>query len=100
MYKRQVWARRESWNALSASLEGSTHLCLPRVLQWFTGNIGLHHVHHLNPKVPNYRLQECNDSIPTLRAVPSMGLRSAFRAMFYVLWDERAQRMVRVGAVR
>lgn len=95
-----VWARRESWNALSASLEGSTHLCLPRVLQWFTGNIGLHHVHHLNPKVPNYRLQECNDSIPTLRAVPSMGLRSAFRAMFYVLWDERAQRMVRVGAVR
>lgn len=95
-----VWARREDWNATTASLEGSTHLCLPRVLRWFTGNIGLHHVHHLNPKVPNYRLQECNDSIPALNAVPPMGLRSAFRAMFYVLWDERAQRMVRFGASR
>lgn len=90
-----VWARRGSWNAMTASLEGSTHLCLPRVLRWFTGNIGLHHVHHLNPKVPNYRLQACNDAVPALQSVPPMGLRSAFRAMFYVLWDERAQRMVR-----
>lgn len=93
-----VWARRDEWNALTASLEGSTHLNLPRLLQWFTGNIGLHHVHHLNPKVPNYRLQECHDSISDLHAVPAMGLRSAFRAMFYVLWDEKNRRMVRIGA--
>ena len=95
-----VWARHDEWNAEKASLEGSTHLCLPRPLRWFTGNIGLHHVHHLNPKVPNYRLQECHDSVPALRSVPEMGLRSAFRAMFFVLWDERRQRMVRVGEVR
>lgn len=95
-----VWARHDEWNATTASLAGSTHLRLPRVLRWMTGNIGLHHVHHLNPKVPNYRLQECQDAIPDLRVVPAMGLRSAFRATFYVLWDESAQRMVRVGAAR
>ncbi|MEX0921306.1 MAG: fatty acid desaturase [Rhodovibrionaceae bacterium] len=93
-----IWARSDKWNALTASLEGSTHLSLPRLLRWFTGNIGLHHVHHLNPKVPNYRLQECHDSIPTLAAVPEMRLRAAFRATFYVLWDEKNCRMVRIGA--
>lgn len=96
-----IWARQKDWNVVTASLAGSSYLRLPRVLQWFTGNIGLHHVHHLNPRIPNYRLQQCHDSVDAVRDVPVMNIRSAFRAMFYVLWDERAQRMVTFrGAAR
>jgi acyl-lipid omega-6 desaturase (Delta-12 desaturase) len=89
-----TWAREGKWNVVTASLAGSTYLRLPPVLQWFTGNIGLHHVHHLNPRIPNYRLQRCHDAVDALREVPAMTLRSAFKAMFYVLWDEGRQRMV------
>jgi omega-6 fatty acid desaturase (delta-12 desaturase) len=89
-----LWARQNEWNVVTASLQGANYLRLSSVLQWFTGNIGLHHVHHLNPKIPNYRLQQCHDAIADLRDVPVMTLRSAFKAMFYVLWDERQRRMV------
>ncbi|MHA1568460.1 MAG: fatty acid desaturase family protein [Alphaproteobacteria bacterium] len=89
-----VWARQDEWNPVSASLKGANYLRLSPVLQWFTGNIGLHHVHHLNSRIPNYRLQQCHDSTADLRDVPVMTLRSAFRAMFYVLWDEQRHRMV------
>jgi omega-6 fatty acid desaturase (delta-12 desaturase) len=88
------WARRDDWDAVSASLLGSTYLRLPAVLQWFTGNIGYHHVHHLNPRIPNYRLQECHASIPKLRDVPTLSLRDGLRAVNYVLWDEDRGRMV------
>jgi omega-6 fatty acid desaturase (delta-12 desaturase) len=88
------WARRDNWDAVSASLRSSTYLRLPAVLQWFTGNIGYHHVHHLNPRIPNYRLQECHASIPALRNVPTLSLGGGFRAMNYVLWDEERGRMV------
>ena len=89
-----VWARQDDWSAVTASLEGSNYLRLPRILQWFTGNIGLHHIHHLNPKIPNYRLQPCHDAISDLRDVPEMSLRSAFRSMYYTLWDEQRKHMV------
>lgn len=90
-----VWARQADWTAQAASLTGSSHLRLAPVLQWFTGNIGLHHIHHLNPRIPNYRLQECHDAIgPDVRDVPIVTLGSAFRSLFYVLWDEQRQRMV------
>ncbi len=89
-----VWARQNEWNVETASLKGSNYLRLSPVLQWFTGNIGLHHVHHLNPKIPNYRMQACHDATAELRDVPAMDVRSAFKAMFHVLWDEKRQRMV------
>ena len=89
-----VWARHEEWNALTASLKGSTYLRLPPILQWFTGNIGLHHIHHLNPRIPNYRLQSCQDGVAQLHDVPVMTFGSALKAMFFVLWDEERQRMV------
>lgn len=88
------WARRDDWDAVSASLRSSTYLRLPAVLQWFTGNIGYHHVHHLNPRIPNYRLQECHASIPKLRDVPTLSLGDGLRAVRFVLWDEERGRMV------
>lgn len=89
------WARRDDWDAVSASLRSSTYLRLPAVLQWFTGNIGYHHVHHLNPRIPNYRLQECHASIRKLHDVPTLSLRDGLRALNYVLWDEERGRMVK-----
>lgn len=91
--ERVVWARHGAWSALSASLEGSTYLRLSSVPRWFTGDIGSHHVHHLNPRIPNYRLRECHDAIAELRAVPPLTLGSAFRALPYILWDERGGRI-------
>jgi len=93
---RIVWARQDEWDAITASLQGSNYLRLTPILQWFTGNIGLHHVHHLNPRIPNYRLQQCHDAVDDLGDVPVMTLGSAFKAMFYVLWDEKLRQMVTI----
>jgi len=65
------------------------------VLQWFSGNIGFHHIHHLNPRVPNYRLQRCFDSVAGVRAVPRLTLRTGLLAFRYCLWDEARGRMIR-----
>ena len=88
------WARHEAWSPASAALESSTYLRLPAALQWFTGNIGFHHVHHLNPRVPNYRLQQCHERIANDCDVPTLSFRDGLRALRYVLWDEERDRMV------
>ena len=89
------WARQETWNPVQASLEGSSYLKLPRVLQWFTGNIGFHHIHHLSARMPNYRLQECHEARPELGVVTTLTLWDALLAPCYALWDEEKGRMVR-----
>jgi omega-6 fatty acid desaturase (delta-12 desaturase) len=88
------WLRREQWSATTASLESSTYLRLPVVLQWFTGNIGFHHIHHLNPGVPNYRLEECHCATSALHDVPLLSLWGGVRALGLVLWDEERGQMV------
>ncbi|WP_235830061.1 fatty acid desaturase [Algihabitans albus] len=88
------WSRHRAWDATSAALRSATYLKLPRLLQWFTGNIGFHHVHHLNPKVPNYRLQECHERLLADYDVPRLSLRDGVKALRFVLWDERRERMV------
>jgi omega-6 fatty acid desaturase (delta-12 desaturase) len=89
------WMRRAEWNAAEASLRGSSWLALPRPLHWLTGNIGFHHVHHLNPLVPNYRLSQAHAVVQTLCPVPPLSLRSGLRAPWLTLWDEAAGRLVR-----
>ncbi|MCC7273624.1 MAG: fatty acid desaturase [Alphaproteobacteria bacterium] len=89
------WARHENWNFVTASLEGSSHLALPRPLQWFTGNIGYHHIHHLDPRIPNYRLQPCHEANPTLQRATVLTLWNSLRATSHVLWDEERREMVR-----
>ncbi len=95
-FEDSLWARQPSWTAVAASLHGSSWLALPRLLQWFTGNIGFHHVHHLLPRVPNYRLQACHEADPAFAAnVTRLTLFEAFKAPSYALWDEALGRMVR-----
>lgn len=88
------WARHDRWNSPDAAMHGSSFLNLPPVLRWFTGNIGYHHVHHLNPRVPNYRLKACHDSLAPVVTVPELSLLQGLRATRYVLFDEANARMV------
>jgi acyl-lipid omega-6 desaturase (Delta-12 desaturase) len=89
------WMRRAEWTQAEAALHGTSYLKLPPVLQWFSGNIGLHHVHHLNPGIPNYRLQACHDAcLAVTGAATVLTLRQTFDAARYALWDEDAHCMV------
>ena len=92
------WARHADWNATDAALRGSSYLRLPRVLQWFTGNIGFHHLHHLNSRIPNYWLEACHRSLPQLRQVKTLTFWDALlRAPRFMLWDEERRAMVTIA---
>ena len=88
------WERHPEWDPMKAALEGSSYYKLPKILQWFSGNIGLHHIHHLRPRIPNYNLQKALDDIPALRDVEPITLRRSFKSLFLNLWDESAQKLV------
>jgi len=89
------WAPHDEWDYADAALRGSSHLRLPAILQWFTGSIGLHHVHHVAPRIPNYRLQECQDANDMFARSPVITLRSGLTALGLALWDEDQQLLVR-----
>jgi len=89
------WTVKGDWSFVDAALEGSSWFHLPPVLHWLTGNIGFHHVHHLNPRVPNYRLSEAHEVVHAMHPVPPLTLWRGLAATFLTLWDERRGRLVR-----
>lgn len=88
------WQRHGEWSHAEAALRGSSYLKLPKLLQFFTGNIGLHHVHHLNPRIPNYNLQRAHDANAIFASVPTVSVRAGLRAVKFKLWDEDAGQLV------
>ena len=94
------WERRDDWSFAESALQGSSYLKLPQPLQFFTGNIGIHHVHHLNARIPNYNLQRAHDENPVFHGVPTLTLRAAVRAVRLKLWDEDRGRLVTFAAAR
>jgi acyl-lipid omega-6 desaturase (Delta-12 desaturase) len=94
------WQSSESWAYGDAALRGSSHLKLPKVLQFFTGNIGLHHVHHLSTRIPNYNLQRAHDEDEIFRHVPTLSLWDGLRAVRLKLWDEASERLVTFAEAR
>ncbi len=88
------WAGEDEWDYSLAALKGSSYYQLPPVLQWFTGNIGFHHIHHLSPRIPNYLLQKCHEENPMFQRVVVLTLRSSFQTIFLSLWDEEHNRLV------
>jgi len=94
------WESRERWSYVDAALRGSSHLKLPRVLRFFSGNIGLHHVHHLNARIPNYNLQRAHDENPMFHAVPTLSFADGMRAVWLALYDEDGGRLVSFAQVR
>jgi omega-6 fatty acid desaturase (delta-12 desaturase) len=89
------WARSKHWDFTSAALQGSSFYKLPRILQWFTGNIGFHHIHHLSPRIPNYHLQRCHEADPFFKTIKPVTLLASLRCLTFRLWDE--QRNLYVG---
>jgi acyl-lipid omega-6 desaturase (Delta-12 desaturase) len=88
------WERTEDWDYTVAALKGSSFLRLPRILQWFSGNIGFHHIHHLSPRIPNYHLERCHASSPLFSSVVPMTLWTSVRSMNLRLWDEGSRKLV------
>jgi omega-6 fatty acid desaturase (delta-12 desaturase) len=99
-YEGTIWETGEHWDFHNAALGGSSYYVLPRILQWFTGNVGLHHVHHLNSRIPNYRLQECLDGHELLGQVGRLTLLESLRCLRLALWDENARKLVGFGRLR
>ncbi|MDM5299082.1 fatty acid desaturase [Bacillus pumilus] len=84
----------EHWNYVQAAVEGSSFYKLPKLLQWLTGNIGYHHVHHLSPRVPNYHLEHAHDQSEPLQNVPTITLKTSIESMKFRLWDEELKAFV------
>jgi acyl-lipid omega-6 desaturase (Delta-12 desaturase) len=88
------WEPHQQWDYVTSAIRGSSHLDLPRVLQWFTGNIGLHHVHHLGPRIPNYNLQRCHNENPLFHQVTRITFMEGVRVLRLALWDEDQRKLV------
>ena len=93
-FEHAYWTRKEDWDAHKAAIAGSSFYDLPKVMHWFTGNIGYHHIHHLASRVPNYRLREAFESSPLLQLAPRLTLWTSLKCARMKLWDEDLQRMV------
>ncbi|MFO7594937.1 MAG: fatty acid desaturase [Desulfocurvibacter africanus] len=94
------WSRHENWDPVRAALLGSSYYKLPKFLQWFTGNIGLHHAHHVLPRIPNYKLQQSHDASPVLQTVRPLTLGGSLKSLRLNLWDEKQQKLVSFGALK
>jgi omega-6 fatty acid desaturase (delta-12 desaturase) len=94
------WARAGAWNFQEAALHGSSHYDLPPVLRWFTANIGIHHVHHLNSRIPYYRLPQVLRDEPALRGMSRLTLLGSLRCVGLSLWDEAGQRLISFREMR
>ncbi|HME61827.1 MAG TPA: fatty acid desaturase, partial [Candidatus Binatia bacterium] len=93
-FENAYWVRHESWDPMRVALEGSSYFKLPKILQWFTGNIGLHHIHHVRPSIPNYNLQQCQDDLPEFQAVKAITLRTSIRSLQLGLFDPENRKLV------
>jgi len=94
------WERREAWDYTAAALQGSSFYKLPKVLQWFSGNIGFHHIHHLSPRIPNYHLEKCHKAEPLFQRVKPVTLFASFKSFTFHLWDEQRCKLVGYGHLR
>jgi acyl-lipid omega-6 desaturase (Delta-12 desaturase) len=94
------WDRAEGWDYCTAALKGSSFYKLPKILQWFSGNIGFHHIHHLSPRIPNYNLEKCHRAEPLFQTVKPITFFGSFKSLTFRLWDEQRHRLVGFGALR
>ncbi len=98
-FEEVIWTKSGEWDYKAMALQGSSYYKLPRVLQWFTGNIGFHHIHHLSPKIPNYNLEKCHVENKDFHVANQLTLFESFRTARLRLWSEKLQRMVTLRAM-
>jgi omega-6 fatty acid desaturase (delta-12 desaturase) len=94
------WERGEQWDYATAALQGSSFYKLPRILQWFSGNIGFHHIHHLSPRIPNYHLERCHKAEPLFQKVKPVTLSTSLKSFAFRLWDEQRNKLVGFRALK
>ncbi|MEK3785501.1 fatty acid desaturase [Paenibacillus sp. FSL K6-1230] len=99
-FEESYFEHDEEWSYVNAAVEGSSYYKLPAVLQWITGNIGFHHVHHLSPKVPNYYLEEAHNATPPLQKATTITIGTSLKSLRFRLWDEQRKTFVSFGEVR
>lgn len=99
-FEHTYWQSQDNWDFHESAVMGSTYYELPQPLRWFSGDIGIHHIHHLSSRVPNYRLNDCLAEIPALQTVNRIGLRESFDCFRLALWDESAQRLISFKCLR
>ncbi len=87
------WARHEEWDPIKAALQGSSFYKLPKILQWFTGNIGFHHIHHVQQRIPNYNLERCYKDVPAMQSVKPMTFLDSLKCARLHVWDEVDKRL-------
>jgi len=96
-YEDVTWFRTKDWNYRTVALEGSSFVKFPKLLQWFSGNIGFHHIHHLNARIPNYYLSKCYRENPVFKEVKPVTFIMSLKSLKLRLWDEQIQKMVSFG---
>lgn len=94
------WERGDNWDYTAAALQGSSFYKLPKILQWFSGNIGFHHIHHLSPRIPNYNLQKCHEADPIFQQVKPLTFFESLKSLAFRFWDEKAKKLVGVRRMR
>lgn len=99
-YDQVVWTRGQEWNYKNIALQGCSYFKLPKVLQWFTGNIGFHHIHHLSPRIPNYKLPVCFKENPIFQDIKPITFFSSLRSLRLRLWDEERKKLVGFNVLR
>jgi len=99
-FEQTYWQNEDQWDFHESAVIGSSYCHLPQPLRWFSGDIGIHHIHHLSSRVPNYRLQDCLDDIPALQTLNRINIREAMDCFRLALWDESAQRMISFDCLR
>lgn len=98
-YRHVKWTETEGWDYKTIALDGSSLFKLPGLLNWFTGNIGYHHIHHLSPLIPNYNLKRCHNENSIFHQVKPLTFFSAFESLFLRLWDEKRQMLIRFNEI-
>ena len=98
-YENVVWKRSNEWSYKDIAMEGSSYFKLPKVLQWFTGNIGFHHIHHLSPRIPNYKLPVCYKENQIFQTVQPITFFSSLKSLKLRLWDEKRNKLVGFSAI-
>jgi len=88
------WERSDNWDFTAAALQGSSFYKLPRILQWFSGNIGFHHIHHLSSRIPNYNLERCHRADPLFQQVKPITFFPSLKSMTFRFWDEKRKKLV------
>ncbi len=99
-FEHTYWSEPTEWSYVDAALKGSSYYKLPAILNWLTGSIGYHHIHHLLPKIPNYRLQDCHESNPRFSEVFTLTLKESIRSASLNLWDEQERRLISFKEMR